>query len=155
MEWGPRALGNRSILGNPTIPGTADRINAQIKFRELWRPFCPSILEEHVAEVVEGEHPSPFMTFTFAVREAWRERGREIVHVDGSARPQFVSREANPLYHELIDRFRQKTGCPLVINTSLNRRGEPMACSPRDAVAIFQGSGLTHLVMGNALVTKR
>jgi carbamoyltransferase len=155
LEWGPRALGNRSILGNPAVKGTADRINSQIKFREMWRPFCPSILEEHAAEVMEtGGHPSPFMTHTFIVKEAWREKVSEIVHVDESARPQFVSRETNPLFHDLIRRFHKRTGCPLVINTSLNRRGEPMVCSPEDAVAMFKGSGLTHMLIGNALVTR-
>ncbi len=154
MEWGPRALGNRSILGNPSVRGTADRINEQIKFREVWRPFCPSILEEHARDVLEAEHESPFMTFSFHVRPAWRERVPEIVHVDGTARPQFVSRETNPLFHRLIESFRELSGCPLVINTSLNRRGEPMVCSPEDAVAMFQGSGLTHMLLGDALVVK-
>jgi len=154
MEWGPRALGNRSILGNPSVRGTADRINGQIKFREVWRPFCPSILEEHARDVLDAEHDSPFMTFSFHVRPEWRERVPEIVHVDGTARPQFVSRETNPLFHRLIERFLALSGCPLVINTSLNRRGEPMVCSPQDAVAMFEGSGLTHMLLGETLVVK-
>ena len=154
MEWGPRALGNRSILGNPAVRGTADRINEQIKFREVWRPFCPSILEEHAPEVLDIEHDSPFMTFSFEVRKEWRERIPEVVHVDGTARPQLVSRSANPLFHRLLEHFHALSGCPLVINTSLNRRGEPMVCSPEDAVAMFRGSGLTHMLLGDVLVVK-
>jgi carbamoyltransferase len=154
MEWGPRALGNRSILGNPALRGTADHINEQIKFRETWRPFCPSVLAEYGHEIVETEHDSPFMTFSFRVKDAWAKKIPEIVHVDGTARPQFVYRESNPLFHSLIDRFRELSGFPVVINTSLNRRGEPMVCSPEDATAMFQGSGLTHMLIGNALVTR-
>ncbi|MBU3758826.1 MAG: carbamoyltransferase [Candidatus Omnitrophica bacterium] len=155
MEWGPRALGNRSILGNPTVKGTADRINEIIKFRENWRPFCPSVLEECGREVLETEHDSPFMTFCFNVRENWKARVPEIVHVDGTARPQYVSREHNARFHELITRFREKSGVPLVINTSLNRRGEPMICSPEDALKMFEGSGLPYMAIGNFLVSKQ
>ncbi|MGE5279815.1 MAG: carbamoyltransferase [Deltaproteobacteria bacterium] len=154
MEWGPRALGNRSILGNPTIRGTNDRINAIIKFREKWRPFCPSILEEHGADILGSDHPSPFMTFSFEVAPHWKDRIPEAVHVDGTCRPQLVSKETNPRFHRLIDLFRQKTGIPLVINTSLNRRGEPMVCSPQDALLMFKESGLTHLVLGDFLIAK-
>lgn len=155
MEWGPRALGNRSILGNPTVKGTADRINEIIKFRENWRPFCPSVLEEYGREVLETKHDSPFMTFCFDVRESWKKKIPEIVHVDGTARPQYVSREHNPRFHELISRFHQKTGIPLLINTSLNRRGEPMICSPEDAVKMFEGCGLQYLAIGDYLVSKQ
>jgi len=154
MEWGPRALGNRSILGNPTQRGTNDRINAIIKFREKWRPFCPSILEEHAADILGSEHPSPFMTFAFRVAQHWKERIPEAVHVDGTCRPQLVSRATNPKYHRLIDLFRQKTGIPLVINTSLNRRGEPMVCSPKDAFVMFRESGLEYLAIGDLLIRK-
>ncbi len=154
MEWGPRALGNRSILGNPTQRGTNDRINAIIKFREKWRPFCPSILEEHAADILGSDHPSPFMTFSFKMAEHWKERIPEAVHVDGTCRPQLVSKSTNPKYHRLIELFRQKTGIPLVINTSLNRRGEPMVCSPQDAFVMFKESGLAYLAMGDFLVTK-
>ncbi len=154
MEWGPRALGNRSILGNPTVRGTADRINEIIKFRENWRPFCPSILKEYGSEILDTTHDSPFMTFCFNVRDSWRSRIPEIVHVDGTARPQFVSKEQNPLYYELIQKFHALTGVPLVINTSLNRRGEPMVCSPEDALRMFDGSGLRYLAIGNYLISK-
>lgn len=154
MEWGPRALGNRSILGNPTVRGTADRINEIIKFRETWRPFCPSILEERAFEVLDTEHGSPFMTFSFPVRETWKHRIPEVVHVDGTARPQFVSRKENPRFHELLRAFEKRTGVPLLINTSLNRRGEPLVCSPQDALRMFEGSGLEYLAIGDTLITK-
>src|SRR2546425_12035474 len=90
-EFGPRSLGQRSILGHPGIRGTADEINQRIKFREKWRPFCPSLLKERAAEVLDSTHDSPFMTFSFGVRPEWRSRVPEIVHVDGSARPQLVT----------------------------------------------------------------
>ena len=155
MEFGPRALGQRSILGHPGIRGTADEINQRIKFRESWRPFCPSILKERAAEVLDNAHDSPFMTFSFGVRPAWRARVPEIVHVDGSARPQLVTKARNPLFYALLSRFEALTGLPVVINTSLNRRGEPMVCNPEQALAMFFGSGLEFLVLEDVLVRKR
>lgn len=154
MEWGPRALGNRSILGNPTIKGTNDRINAIIKFRENWRPFCPSILEEYAPEILGNRHPAPFMTFAFNVTEQWKTKIPEAVHIDGTARPQIVEKATNPKYYRLIKIFNQKTGIPVVINTSLNRRGEPMVCSPKDALTMFKESGLLYLAIGDYLVSK-
>jgi carbamoyltransferase len=155
MEFGPRSLGQRSILGHPGIRGTADEINQRIKFREKWRPFCPSLLKERAAEVLDSTHDSPFMTFSFGVRPEWRSRVPEIVHVDGSARPQLVTEARSPRFYALLKRFEAKTGLPLVINTSLNRRGEPMVCSPEDALAMFYGSGLEFLVIEDVLVRKR
>jgi carbamoyltransferase len=155
MEFGPRALGQRSILGHPGIRGTADAINERIKFRESWRPFCPSVLEERAGEIFDSDHPSPYMTFTFGVRPEWAGRVPEIVHVDGTARPQRVSREHSPRFHQLISHFCELTGLPVVINTSLNRRGEPMVCSPADAIAMLYGSGLEFLIMEDVLVSKR
>jgi carbamoyltransferase len=155
MEWGPRALGNRSILGNPTIPGTADRINEIIKFRERWRPFCPSILKEFAADILGSDHPAPFMTIAFLADGQWKHRVPEVVHVDGTCRPQIVDAQTNPKFHRLISAFHKKTGIPVVINTSLNRRGEPMICSPQDALLMFRESGLDFLVMGDFLVKKR
>jgi len=154
MEYGPRALGNRSILANPAVKGISDEINARIKFREKWRPFCPSILKEYAEQILGTDHPSPYMTFSFTVTEEWRRKIPEVVHVDGSVRPQVVERQTNPRYYDLIERFRQKTTLPVIINTSLNRRGEPMVCSPEDALRMFYGSGLTYLAMGNCLVKK-
>lgn len=154
MEYGPRALGNRSILAHPSRPGISDEINARIKFREKWRPFCPSVLPEFQKDIVDSDHPSNYMTFSFTVNPKWRERIKEAVHVDGSARPQVVDKDSNPKYYDLIKKFHSLTGIPVVINTSLNRRGEPMVCSPKDAINMFYGSGLEYLVMGNYLVKK-
>jgi len=155
MEFGPRALGQRSILGNPGVKGTSDEINQRIKFREPWRPFCPSVLAERGPELFDSDHDSPYMTFTFGVRPEWRDRIPEVVHVDGSARPQYVTAERAPRFRALIEAFEARTGLPVVINTSLNRRGEPMVCSPEDAVAMFYGSGLEFLVIEDFLVRKR
>ncbi|MFB3918620.1 MAG: carbamoyltransferase [Candidatus Velamenicoccus archaeovorus] len=155
MEWGPRALGNRSILGNPTIRGTNDRINAIIKFRESWRPFCPSILKEYASDILGSDHPAPFMTFAFDVAPHWKERIPEAVHVDGTCRPQVVDERHNPKFHRLISLFHKKAGVPVVINTSLNRRGEPMICSPEDAILMFRESGLEYLAIGDYLARKK
>jgi carbamoyltransferase len=154
VEFGPRALGNRSILGNPARAGTRDEINEAIKFREPWRPFCASMLAEEAPAILGTEHPAPFMNLSFLASEEWKSRIPEVVHVDGSMRPQTVTREANPLYWKLIAAFRERTGVPVLLNTSLNRRGEPMICSPDDALTMFFGSGLERLVMGNFLVEK-
>lgn len=154
MEFGPRALGNRSILGNPTIKGTADEINARIKFRERWRPFCPSILSEYARDIIAIDHPSPYMTFSFTVRDEWIPKIPEVVHVDKSARPQFVDETTNPLFYDLLKAFHKKVGIPVIINTSLNRRGEPIVCSPEDAVGMFYNSGLEFMALGDFLVKK-
>ncbi len=155
LEWGPRALGARSILAHPGRPGTADRINADVKLRERWRPFCPSVLAERAAEVLGSAHPAPFMTLSFDVPSSWRDRIGETVHVDGTARPQVVDAATSPLYHRLIARFEQLTGLPAVLNTSFNRRGEPVVCTPEDALATFLGSGLRLLAIGPYLVDRR
>ncbi|MBU0468233.1 MAG: carbamoyltransferase [Candidatus Omnitrophica bacterium] len=154
MEWGPRALGNRSILGNPTIKGIADKINAIIKLRENWRPFCPSILNGYGREILGTDHEASFMTIAFKATEEWKDRIPEVVHVDGTCRPQLVDEKTNPRYHKLISYFHERTGVPVVINTSLNRRGEPMICSPEDALLMFKESGLDYLAMGDFLITK-
>jgi carbamoyltransferase len=154
MEFGPRALGARSILGCPSAPGIADRINEQIKFRERWRPFCPSVLDTVAADIIQTSHPAPFMTITFDVAEAWRQRIPEVVHEDGTARVQVVTREENGRYYELIEALERLTGNAVVLNTSLNRRGEPMVCSPEDALDMFFGSDLEYLVLEDFLVTK-
>jgi len=155
MEFGPRALGNRSILGSPSSEGIADRINTQIKYRERWRPFCPSILDTVAADLLGSEHPAPYMTFAFRVAEHWKNKIPEVVHQDGSIRAQVVSKETNPRYYALIESLYQLQGMPVVLNTSLNRRGEPMVCSPADALNMFFGSDLQFLMMENVLVTKQ
>ena len=154
MEFGPRALGGRSILGCPSAPGVADRINEQIKFRERWRPFCPSMLDTVGPQMLQTDHPAPFMTFTFEVAEGWKTRVPEVVHEDGTARAQVLKREFNPRYYDLMKELERLTGNGVVLNTSLNRRGEPMICSPTDALNMFFGSDLQYLIMEDVLVVK-
>ena len=154
MEFGPRALGARSILGCPSVPGIADRINEQIKFRERWRPFCPSVLDRVAPEIVQSSHPAPFMSITFDVAPAWKARIPEVVHQDGTARIQVVERSTNPRYYELLEHLEALTGNAVVLNTSLNRQGEPIVCTPEDALAMFVGSDLDYLVIEDLLVTK-
>ena len=154
MEFGPRALGGRSILGCPSSAGVADRINQQIKFRERWRPFCPSMLESVAPLMFRTDHPAPFMTFTFEVREDWKTRVPEVVHEDGSARAQALKSGLNDVYYALMEEMQRLTGNGVVLNTSLNRRGEAMVCSPADALEMFFGSDLEYLVMEDILVTK-
>jgi len=154
MEFGPRALGGRSILGCPSIEGVADRINEQIKFRERWRPFCPSMLDTVAPVMLKTDHPAPFMTFTFEVNEGWAERVPEVVHEDGTARAHTVKEHINPRYYALIKEVEKLTGNGVVLNTSLNRRGEPVVCTPEDALNMFYGSDLQYLIMQDILVTK-
>ncbi|HAK51458.1 MAG TPA: carbamoyltransferase [Gammaproteobacteria bacterium] len=154
MEFGPRALGGRSILGNPGYKGIADKINHQIKFRERWRPFCPSILDTVAPEIIQTDHPAPFMTITFDVDKTWSQRIPEVVHEDGTSRVQIVSEHTNPRYHALLKEMETLTGNGAVLNTSMNRRGEPMVCSPADALNMFFGSDLQYLLLEDLLVTK-
>jgi carbamoyltransferase len=154
MEFGPRALGGRSIIGCPSAAGVADRINEQIKFRERWRPFCPSMLDTVGPQMLASDHPAPFMTFTFEVAEEWKIRVPEVVHEDGTSRAQVLKREFNPRYYDLMREMEKLTGNGVVLNTSLNRRGEPMICSPTDALNMFFGSDLQYLVMEDVLVVK-
>lgn len=155
MEFGPRALGNRSILGDPSQPGIADRINEQIKYRERWRPFCPSILDRAASEILQTDHPAPYMTFAFTVNKSWKNKIPEVVHEDGTARAQVVTRETNPRYYRLIEELEKRRGIPVVLNTSLNRRGEPIVCTPEDALNMFFGSDLQYLFLENVLVRKK
>jgi carbamoyltransferase len=155
MEFGPRALGGRSILGCPSSPGVADRINRQIKFRERWRPFCPSMLARVAPLMFKADHPAPYMTFTFEVNEDWKTRVPEVVHEDGTARAQALQPGLNDVYYALMEEMERLTGNGVVLNTSLNRRGEAMVCSPFDALEMFFGSELEYLVIEDILVTKR
>jgi carbamoyltransferase len=154
MEFGPRSLGCRSILGDPSFPGVADRINAQIKYRERWRPFCPSMLDRVAEDILQTDHPAPYMTFTFDVNPAWKSRIPEVVHEDGTARAQVVTKATNPRYYALIKHLESLRGNGVVLNTSLNRRGEPMICSPTDALNMFYGCDLEYLMLEDVLVTK-
>lgn len=154
MEFGPRALGGRSIIGCPSIPGVADRINAQIKYRERWRPFCPSMLDTVAEQMLKVDHPSPFMTFTFEVNDEWKTRVSEVVHEDGTSRAQVLERQYNPRWYDLMVELEKLTGNGVSLNTSLNRRGEAMVCSPKDALDMFYGSDLQYLIMEDILVVK-
>ncbi len=155
MEFGPRALGGRSILGCPSFKGIADRINEQIKFRERWRPFCPSILDTIAPDIIQSDQSAPFMTITFDVAEEWKTRIPEVVHEDGTSRVQVVSQKTNPIYYALLKEMERTNGDGVVLNTSMNRRGEPMVCSPRDALNMFFSSDLKYLFLEDVLVTKK
>ena len=154
LEFGPRSLGNRSILGDPSYPGVADRINEQIKYRERWRPFCPSMLDTIAADLLQSDHPAPYMTFTFDMAEHWKPRVPEVVHEDGTARAQIVTEDTNPRYYALLKELESLRGHGVCLNTSLNRRGEPMVCSPTDALNMLYGSDLQFLIMENILIKK-
>jgi len=154
MEWGPRALGNRSILAHPALTGMKDRLNRQVKHRESWRPFAPSLLHEVGAEYVEDYRFSPFMLLTFKVRPKRRGDLKEATHVDGTVRLQSVERQTNPLFYRLIERFRDRTGIPAVLNTSFNDAGEPLVGSPRDAIRTFFSTGMDALALGSFLLEK-
>jgi carbamoyltransferase len=153
-EFGPRALGARSILADPRDPEMNAKVNNAVKFREWWRPFAPSMLAEAAADYIESATDSPFMILTAQVRPEKRSVIPSVTHVDGSARPQTVEREVNPLYWKLIHEFGQRTGVPVVMNTSFNLRGEPIVCTPTDAIRTFFSSGLDALVIGNFVVEK-
>jgi carbamoyltransferase len=154
MEWGPRALGNRSILADARNPENQSVVNLKIKFRESFRPFAPAILEERVSEYFTWEGKSPFMLFTAQVRED-RRTIPAVTHVDGSARLQTVSAEENRLFHGLLKEFERQTNCPVLINTSFNVRGEPIVCTPHDAFQCFMRTNMEYLVMGSFLLDKK
>lgn len=151
-EMGPRALGNRSILANPTDPEMRDRINEMIKFREQFRPFAPVVMEAHANDYFQNVRNAHEMLFTFTAVNS--EKIEACVHKDGSARVQTVNENQNKRLHDLISKFHEKSGVPVLINTSFNRRGEPMVHSPEDALRTFFGSGLDVLVLGNFVVRK-
>ncbi len=154
MEFGPRALGNRSILADPRDPEMNARVNNAVKFREWWRPFAPSLLAEAAGDYLENPPDSPFMIVTSQVRPEKRSVIPSVTHVDGSARPQTVEQDVNPLYWRLIREFGNRTGVPVIMNTSFNLRGEPIVCSPTDAIRTFYSSGLDTLMLGNYLINK-
>jgi carbamoyltransferase len=154
MEFGPRALGNRSILADPRDADMTAKVNNAVKFREWWRPFAPSMKKEAAADFVESATDSPFMILTAQVRAEKRGVIPAVTHVDGSARPQTVEKEVNPLYWRLIDEFGTRTGVPVVMNTSFNLRGEAIVNTPTDAVRTFFSSGMDALVIGSFLVEK-
>jgi carbamoyltransferase len=174
LEFGPRALGGRSILGDARSPKMQETINLKIKFRESFRPFAPTVLVEDVSDYFEIDRGSPYMLLVAPVRREIRrqmtddEEGRfgldklhvvrssipAVTHVDYSARLQTVDKKHNPLYHSMISKFKEKYGCPVIINTSFNVRGEPIVCTPHDAYVCFMRTNMDYLVMGNYLVEK-
>ncbi len=153
-ELGPRALGNRSILADPRDPRVSRRLNDRVKFREPWRPFAPSVLAANAADWFSPPAESPYMLLTFTVRPEKRNLIPAVTHIDGTSRVQTVRREENPSYYALIQRFYEMTGIPIVLNTSLNIRGEPMALTATDALGCFRRSGLDVLVLGNVVTWK-
>jgi carbamoyltransferase len=174
MEFGPRALGGRSILGDPRSPAMQKELNLKVKFRESFRPFAPSVLREHVDEWFELSGDSPYMLLVADVQKSKRkpmtpEEERlfgidklnvprseipAVTHVDYSARIQTVHADTNPRYHALITKFYELTGCPVVVNTSFNVRGEPIVCTPEDAFHCFMGTNIEVLVCGNTVLYK-
>jgi carbamoyltransferase len=155
IEFGPRALGARSILANPAMPDVKNILNKKIKFREPFRPFCPSVTEEDSREYFVGKaEKAPFMNITFDTTQKAKDFTPGIVHADGTSRIQTVNKELQPLYHSLLCKLKEKTGHPVVVNTSFNTNNEPIVFSPADAVATFYRSGLEALVIGNYLIEK-
>ncbi|MDL2719178.1 MAG: carbamoyltransferase C-terminal domain-containing protein, partial [Acidobacteriota bacterium] len=174
MEFGPRALGGRSILGDPRSPAMQSVMNLKIKFRESFRPFAPSVLREETAAWFEFDADSPYMLLcadvakglrremTGAERSLWgierlnvpRSAIPAVTHVDYSARLQTVRRETNPVYHAILSAFRDLTGCPVVVNTSFNVRGEPIVCTPEDAYRCFMRTAMDALVLENHILLR-
>jgi carbamoyltransferase len=174
MEFGPRALGGRSILGDPRSPRMQSVLNLKIKYRESFRPFAPSVLREHVAEWFDLDQDSPYMLMVADVARQHRINTADadaglfgieklkvprstipaVTHVDYSARIQTVHADTNPRYHALISSFHEKTGCPVLINTSFNVRGEPIVCTPEDAFRCLMGTEMDALVIGNCVLMK-
>ncbi len=153
MEWGPRALGNRSIVAHPGLPNMKDVLNARIKRREWFRPFAPSILEDRQAEYFEHDHPSPFMLHVYKIRPEKREQLCAVNHVDDTGRLQSVSSEENPLYYDLIRAFERKSGIPVMLNTSFNEN-EPIVCDPEEAIGCFQRTKMDAIAIGPFVALK-
>jgi carbamoyltransferase len=154
MEWGPRALGNRSILGDPRRADMKDILNLKIKRRESFRPFAPSVLREAVSDWFELDGDVPFMMQVYPIREEKRALIPAVTHVDGSGRLQTVTQQTNPRYHRLIAAFRDITGVPMVLNTSFNEN-EPVVCTPREALDCFLRTRMDRLAMGGWVVQRK
>jgi len=154
-EFGPRALGNRSILADPRTPEMKDKLNSRVKHRQAFRPFAPIVLAERANEIFEGDEESPFMLLAKRVRPEWRDRIPAIVHVDGTARVQTVRQDTNERLHRLLKEFEAITGIPVLLNTSFNVKGEPIVETPHDAVNCFLGTGMDYLALHDVLIEKR
>jgi len=175
MEFGPRALGARSIIGDARSPQMQETMNLKTKFRESFRPFAPSVIKDRVSDFFEFDKESPYMLLVAPVKkEIRREMSDEeqrlfgidklnvvrssipaVTHVDYSARIQTVSKEDNPLYYQMIAKFDEKYGCPVIINTSFNVRGEPIVCTPEDAYLCFMRTNMDYMIMSNYLIEKK
>lgn len=160
-EWGPRALGSRSILANPTLDSTQEMVNKKVKFREPFRPFAPSVLEKHASDYfcvnnnIPNYSPENYMLSIVNVLEHQKNKIPAVTHIDGTARIQLVRRSLNPLYHDLISEFQALSGVPILLNTSLNLRGQPIAGDPWDAMEIFSYSDIDILAIGSFIINKR
>lgn len=158
MEWGPRALGSRSILSNPCNPNMQAILNEKVKHREKFRPFAPVVCEDDALKYFECDQPVPlptdFMLMVYPVRKRWHQKIPAVTHVDGSGRLQTIRRRQNPLYYDLIKAYGKLSGIPILINTSFNIRGEPIVCTPKDAYSCMMGTGIDYLVMGKYLIRR-
>jgi len=155
MEWGERALGNRSILANPCNAEMKDIVNKKVKHREEFRPFAPSVILEEAPKYFDMLEPVPFMLEVYDVKKGKDKIIPAVTHVDGSARLQTVTKESNPLYYALIKEFKRITGVPVVLNTSFNVKGEPIVCTPEDAYKCFIGTEIDYLAMDKFLIQKQ
>jgi carbamoyltransferase len=153
MEWGPRALGNRSIITHPGFPGMKDILNARIKRREWFRPFAPAVLIEQQADIFDYDHPSPYMLHVYKIRPEWRERISAVNHEDNTGRLQSVARDENPMYYDLIKAFERRTGIPVVLNTSFNEN-EPIVNTPAEAIDCFARTKMDVLSIGSFFCKK-
>ena len=154
-EFGPRALGNRSLLADPRTPEMKDILNSRVKFRQAFRPFAPIVLHERASDIFEGDEDSPYMLLAKRVTPEWRNKIPAIVHVDGTARVQTVKEEHNPRLYRLLKEFDALTGVPVLVNTSFNVKGEPIVETPRDAVDCFLSTGVDYLAMHDLLISKK
>jgi carbamoyltransferase len=154
MEAGPRALGQRSILADPRSVENRDKVNTVIKFREYWRPFCPSMTEESMARYFDKYTGSYFMNVSFFANDRLKREAPAIVHVDGTCRAQMVSKGVLPLFHQLLSEFEIRTGVPVLLNTSFNVKGEPVVATVTDALRTFWSTGLDTLVVGPFIIRK-
>ena len=154
LEGGPRALGGRSILADPRTVEARDRVNAAVKFREYWRPFCPSMTVEAAGRYLRRPTPAPFMIIAFEATDEAARTIPAVVHVDGTIRCQTVDATTNPPYHALLVAFERLTGVPVVLNTSFNVKGEAIVCTPRDAIRTFFATGIDALAIGRFLLEK-
>jgi carbamoyltransferase len=155
MEAGPRALGQRSILADPRDVRIRDKVNGVVKYREYWRPFCPSIPYEDAAKYFKDYTNAPFMNIAFEASEKLINDAPAIVHVDGTVRVQLVHQEHHPQFHRLLKAFERKTGIPVLLNTSFNLKGEPIVCGFSDALRTFFSSGMEVLAAGNFIIKKK